>query len=229
MGRTHLNLATIIPVLNRPQNVGRTVWSWRESRTPGILVFVVELDDIDELIEVHKHVNERIHMIEVVEAHTWPEKINTAISQIAADWYLCAADDVLFHKNWWAATKQLRDDPTIGVIGTNDMGNPRVLAGEHTTHPLIRRQYVLEQGTLDQPGQAIHEGYRHWYCDDELVITAKMRNAWAFCREARIQHLHPYWEPDVPVDDTYRHGESAADTDRAVFIQRMAEHIVENV
>lgn len=229
MGRTHLNLATIIPVLNRPQNVGRTVWSWNESRTPGILVFVVELDDLDELIEVHKHVNDRVHMIEVVEARTWPEKINTAIRQIPADWYLCAADDVLFHKGWWKATQQLRHDPAIGVIGTNDMGNPRVLAGEHTTHPLIRRQYILEQGTLDEPGKAIHEGYRHWYCDDELVITAKMRGAWAFCREARVQHLHPYWHPDVLVDNTYRQGESSADEDRAVFIHRMADHIVENV
>jgi len=227
--RPHLNLATLVPVLNRPENVGRTVWSWRESRTPGLLVFIVELDDIDELIEVHKHAAADVEYIQVIGAHTWPEKINTAIRQVPAEWYLCAADDVLFHKGWWKATEQLRKDPTVGVIGTNDMGNPRVLAGEHTTHPLIRRQYVLEQGTLDKPGIAVHEGYKHWYCDDELVITAKMRGAWAFSHDAKVQHLHPYWQPEIPVDDTYRLGESSADEDRAVFVQRMAEHIVENV
>jgi len=227
--RNGLQLATLIPVLGRPHRVQPLINSFLESRTPGLLVFIVQLDDIDELIEVRKRESGDIRVIEVIEARTWPEKINTAIQQVHADWYMCAADDVLFHKGWWKATEQLRKDPTVGVIGTNDMGNPRVLAGEHTTHPLIRRQYVLDHGTLDQPGIAIHEGYKHWYCDDELVITAKMRGAWAFCRDAKVQHLHPYWEPEIPVDDTYRLGESSADEDRAVFINRMSAHIVENV
>lgn len=220
MSRTYTQLATLVPVLNRPQNVQPLVASWRASRTPGILVFIVEIDDLDELLAVHQQVGHGVEVITVVDAHTWPEKINVGIEQITADWYLCAADDVHFTRGWWQHTLLARQNQRIGVIGTNDLANPRVIAGDHTCHPLIRRQYVLDHGTWDQPGRAIHEGYRHWYCDDELVITAKIRDAWQFCPEAIIEHHHPYWT-GKPADDTYRLGESNATQDRETFLTRM--------
>ena len=221
VGENYLPLATLIPVLNRPQNVEPLITSFKQSRTPGLIVFIANIEDIDELIALNANLYNEMRIIQVVDAHTWPQKINVGVEQVEADWYLCAADDIYFHRGWWKATSTLRADKTVGVIGTNDMGNPRVIAGEHTTHPLIRRQYIMQQGTYDQPGVAIHEGYKHWYCDDELVITAKMRDAWAFCPEARIQHMHPYWNPETPVDDTYRLGESSSEQDQQTFISRL--------
>lgn len=222
----YLPLATLVPVLNRPQNVKPLIRSFQASRTPGLLVVICELDDIDEQIELERWAFPSMRVITVVDAHTWPEKINVGVEQIAAQWYLCAADDVDFYPGWWKATEKLRDDKKIGVIGTNDLGNPRVIAGEHTCHPLIRRDYILNYGTWDEPRRAIHEGYKHWYCDDELVITAKMRDAWAFCEDAVVKHDHPYWVGGE-LDDTYRLGESHADQDRALFVSRMAAMGVE--
>ena len=218
--RNGLQLATLVPVLRRPHRVQPLINSFLESRTPGLLVFIVQLDDIDERIVLRNNEFPSMRILTTVNASTWPEKINVGVDQIDADWYLCAADDVHFHKGWWSATRELRDNPQIGVIGTNDMGNPRVIAGEHTTHPLIRRKYIQTYGTIDQPGVAIHEGYRHWYCDDELVLTAKHRDAWAFCDAARIEHLHPYWTGEQ-MDATYLLGESAANIDYETFKRRL--------
>lgn len=219
-GRTYTQLATLVPVLDRPQNVEPLIMSWRTSRTPGILVFIVEIDDIDELIAVHEHQVPGVEILTVLDAHTWPEKINVGVSEVLADWYLCAADDIGFTAGWWQATMPARQNPRIGVIGTNDLANPRVIAGDHTCHPLLRRRYIIEQGTWDQPGRAIHEGYKHWYCDDELVITAKLRDAWQFCPEAIIEHHHPYWTGQ-PADNTYRLGEANSVQDRNMFLDRL--------
>lgn len=224
----YLPLATLVPVLNRPDNVRPLIESFRDSKTPGLLIFIAELADIDERIELERNAYPSMRTITVVDAHTWPQKINVGIQQIAANWYLCAADDVEFRQGWWETTKLLRDDSRIGVIGTNDLGNPRVIAGQHTCHPLIRRDYILNHGTWDTPRQAIHEGYRHWYCDDELVITAKMRDAWAFCPEAIIKHNHPYWTGGT-LDSTYLEGESHANEDHATFLTRMNKMGIEIV
>ena len=55
------------------------------------------------------------------------------------------------------------------------------------------RTYIDRWGTVEQPGVPVHAGYHHWYVDDELVWTAKMRGAWAFCEGAKVVHHHPYY------------------------------------
>lgn len=195
--------------------------SWNASRAPGRLVFVVEVDDYEERIALEGVGSfHNVTVLEVVDAHTWPEKVCVATEVVQADWYLFAADDIEFVPGWWQATQTLRDMPRVGVIGTNDMANPRVLAGEHTTHPLMRRAYIEQWGTVDEPGKPVHDGYRHWYVDDELVWTAKMRGAWAYCADAVIAHHHPYFDPSVAMDATYRHGEANAEHDRKLFCSR---------
>lgn len=161
--------------------------------------------------------------------HTWPQKINWGVrlreadGQMDADWYLCAADDIQFTPNWWDETESLRQDPTVGVIGTRDSrdgtGNPRVAAGDHTCHALIRGHYIRSLGTVDEPGKAVHDGYHHWYVDDELVWTAKLRGAWAMS-DAVIHHDHPYWNPEIPWDTTYAKGEEKQREDMALWLQR---------
>lgn len=68
---------------------------------------------------------------------------------------------------------------------------------------------------------AVHPGYAHWFVDDELVGTAKHRGAWAFCRDAVIEHHHPYWHPgEVAWDSTYALGEAHAAEDAELFKSR---------
>lgn len=78
---------------------------------------------------------------------------------------------------------------------------------------------MRDYGTVDERGRAVHGGYSHWFVDDELVWTAKHRNAWAFCREAVIEHLHPYWGT-APMDATYQLGEANAAADAELFRTR---------
>ena len=217
-------LAVLVPVLNRPANVAPLVRSFLTSGCPGILVFITETADIDERRAINSLTSmTRVEEVVSHDAHTWPEKINLGYESVEADWYLCAADDVEFDYGWWGATEQLRADPKIGVIGTNDSrtgsGNQAVAAGEHTCHPLVRGSYA-ERGTWDQPGQIVHEGYAHWFCDNEIVATAKQRAAWAYCAEAVVHHLHPYWDQTIRWDATYQEGELGAMGDAEVWGKR---------
>lgn len=214
-------LAILVPVLNRPQNIAPLIDSFLNNcpRTSTLNFLSDARTDQEEYETYCKECTyirlgedyERIIWQQTTNLITWPEKINEGIKRINADWYLCGADDIRPHKGWWEAANHLRENPQIGLIGTNDLGNPRVLAGEHTTHPLIRRTYYL-QGGLD--GESlIPQFVKHWYVDDILVATAKKRNAWAFCPDAIIEHLHPYWEKGE-WDSTYSLGESSATEDR---------------
>lgn len=220
-------LAVLVPVLNRPANVAPLVESFLTGcPADSKLFFICSYNDNEERDEVRKWsmIEGRVDGDTGPLEGTWPRKINYGIKVIEADWYLCAADDITFTPGWWEATKELRDDERIGVIGTNDSaggrGNPRVAAGEHTCHPLIRATYIRDCGTVDEPGKAVHDGYNHWFVDDELVWTAKLRGAWAFCREAVIEHHHPYWDPNVMWDDTYMAGEANANADAELWRQR---------
>lgn len=225
-------LAVLVPVLNRPQNVRPLVESFLAADfVNGALIFIAEKDDREEREAIRRCMQpHRDFPISYYrhDAHTWPEKINAGVKWFPADWYLFAADDITFTPGWWEATKELRDDERVGVIGTNDSasgaGNPRVAAGDHTCHPLVRASYA-QLGTVDNPGEVVHSGYRHWCCDDELVYTAKLRGAWAFCREAVIQHAHPYWDKSVPWDETYAKGEANNQADMALWRYR-AEHVL---
>lgn len=213
-------LVVLVPVLNRPQNVVPLVESFLDT-TPGRLCFVGQYDDSDaEKVAVHDAcvAYEQVTAI-WSSARTWPEKINLAYRTVrmAADWVLFGADDVTFHDGWFEQTAALRAQPEISVIGTNDLGNPRVLSGDHAVHPLVRSSYI---GTVDDPDAIVHTGYHHWCVDDEFIITAKIRGVWAPCLTAVVEHNHPYWQKGK-WDATYAKGESRAVEDQKLWQSRI--------
>ena len=219
-------LAVLVPVLNRPQNVLPLVRSFLKNCPASATLHLVGdmVTDPDEYAAFTDATSsERVVWEQTTSAHTWPEKINVGYRRVVADWYLCAADDVRFHKDWWGQTATLRELPRIGVIGTNDLGNPRVMEGSHTCHPLVRREYA-QQGTWDVPNSIACEAYQHWYVDNEIVITARMRNAWGMAIDAVVEHLHPYWKPgEVEWDETYALGEANSVNDLATWQARWLE------
>lgn len=224
-------LAVLVPVLNRPQNVAPLVESFLAG-TPqsSELVFLVDEGDTEELAEIIS-VEDNIyvrHLEVTVETYTWPRKINAGVAHVLAEWYLLAADDIEFVPGWWEATRPFRrkldawgSSPRFSVIGTNDLANPRVIAGEHSTHTLVRGSYIREYGTIDEPGKAVHDGYRHVFVDDELVWTAKHRGVWAHATDAYIKHRHPLWGT-AEWDDTYLLGnaDEVYAHDKALFCAR---------
>jgi hypothetical protein len=90
---------------------------------------------------------------------------------------------------------------------------------------VLSRAYVEQYGGgWDGPGIVAHEGYRHWFIDNEIVTAAKLRGVWAPCVAAVVEHRHPYFGTGE-MDDTYRIGQAAAETDGALFRERYGRAI----
>jgi glycosyltransferase involved in cell wall biosynthesis len=177
-------LVIIVPVLRRPQNVRPLLASIRQT-TPGARVlFVCDPDDDAEQRAIEAEGAEML----IVDGN-YAKKINRAVEETSEPLLFLGADDLRFHPGWLEAAKA-RLTEGIGVVGTNDMCSDRVMAGEHSTHSLVTRDYA-ELGTIDDPTRLLHEGYKHEFVDDEFVETAVRRNAFAHAADSLVEHLHP--------------------------------------
>lgn len=210
----------LIPVLNRPHRAAPVVESITTTSDARI-VFIVSPDDHAEIHAVEAVLRDGDFML----GAPWPQgpgdyarKINLAVEETDEPLIFLGADDLIFHPEWLEHARA-KARGAVGVIGTNDLGSPRVKQGRHSTHSLITREYVEKYGTIDQPGLALHEGYRHNFVDDELVNTAKVRRAWSFARLSHVEHLHPSWGK-AETDPTYKLGLSGFEKDRATFNKR---------
>ena len=209
----------LVPVLGRPQNVVPLVESIVSTTSVDYsLIFICTAGDRQQ-IEACKQTGARIITVRGGRSE-YPRKMNRAFSKTDREFVLLAADDLEFEQGWDVRTLALADEMGVGVIGTNDCANPQVLRGEFSTHPLVRRRYVTEQGaSFDGPGVLIHEGYDHNYCDREVCHLAQSRGQWAFAVEARICHRHPCWGTAKP-DDVYLKGRRAFRRDYQLFMRR---------
>jgi hypothetical protein len=151
---------------------------------------------------------------------TFAEKVNEGYRVSDQPWLFLVGDDVSFHKGWLDQAMETARTSHARVVGTNDLGNPAVLAGQHATHMFIRRDYVDVVGaSLDGPGVVCHEGYRHWFVDNEIVEHARVRGEWTPCLAAHVEHMHPLFGKGQP-DEVYRIGQQAAEADKALWVSR---------
>ena len=209
--------AVIVPVLGRPEHAQRFMDSYRRSGAVGAVYAVCSDEDSEPWTAAGATVVK-------VDTISFSSKVNAAYRATTEPWLCLVGSDVQFHSGWQQEALQV--GRWASVIGTNDLGNPRVLAGTHATHMLIRRAYIDAQGaSWDGPGIVCHEGYRHWYVDDEIVTVAKQRGEWAMASGAVIEHLHPAWGKG-DMDDVYELGDSSSEEDRELFIRRVEAHNV---
>lgn len=230
--------AVIVPVMRRPQNAEPFMRSLRASTGLATVYAMCDADD-EETVKAWRAAGAQV-MVEGYGAEggdltgeptwrpgTFAEKVNDGYELVrereAEPWLFLVGDDVRFHPGWLDHAQAVAGD-RLHVIGTNDLANPRVLAGEHATHLLVRRSYVHEVGaSWDGPGVVAHEGYRHWYVDDEIVTAAKQRGVWGMALGSRVEHLHPLWGT-APPDEVYALGQSHAAADAALFKARLEKH-----
>ena len=198
----------LIPVLARPQNAAKVAESLKVTREPYRLVFICSPND-HEQIKASRAQAETWVVPWKPGAGDYARKINWAARQTDSEWIFTGADDIIFHADWDEAA--LRDGHR--VIGTNDLHNPSVKAGTHATHFLIARSWLEERGEI------FHEGYDHWYVDNELVNVARKQGEWGFAADSHVEHLHPHWGLAEP-DDTYRKGTRRARQDAALYRSR---------
>jgi hypothetical protein len=151
---------------------------------------------------------------------TFAERMNLGYRETTEPWLFLTGDDVRFESGWLNHA-QYAARGRVHVVGTNDLGNPRVTSGEHATHMLVRRSYVDEVGaSWDGPGNVAHEGYWHWFVDDEIVTAAKQRGVWAYAPNSVVEHLHPLFGKGAN-DDVYRLGQVHVQEDEATFAERV--------
>jgi hypothetical protein len=212
-------VAVIVPVMGRPQNAAPFMESLKASTDKARVYAIVgpEKDAGKSAVAWQKAGAQ----VRVAQGSTFAEKVNAAYKITTEPWLLLVGDDVRFHPGWLEAAQKV--GAKSAVVGTNDLSNPRVLAGEHTCHPLIKRSYIDEMGaSWDGPGVVAHT-YGHWFVDDEIVTAAKQRGVWGFAPDAIIEHMHPLWGK-AEMDATYMIGQSKATADKELFKERLEKY-----
>jgi hypothetical protein len=213
--------AVIVPVLGRPGNAAPFMASLAGSDAPLARVYAVADADDGETAQAWKEAGATVLTWHGPSPGTFAQKVNIGYRATSEPWLLLSGDDVRFHPGWLDQAQAAARDGA-SVVGTNDLHNPRVTAGDHSPHPLIRRAYVDEQGaSWDGPGIVAHEGYRHWFVDDEIVAAAKQRGAWVMAIHAKVEHLHPLWGLAAD-DETYQLGREHVEEDKVLFGERLA-------
>lgn len=209
-------VAVIIPTHRRPQNAAPFMTSLRASTGLATAYAVVDADDA-EAAEAWAAAGAEVITSPDVE---FAKKANLGFGKTSQPYVFLVGDDVKFHPGWLDHAQHVAATLDASVVGTNDLGNPRVMSGEHATHLLIRRSYVDEVGAgWDGPGVLCHEGYRHWFVDDEIVTAAKQRGVWQMALGSVVEHMHVTWGK-APDDEVYAIGPDNAEADRAVFLAR---------
>jgi hypothetical protein len=216
-------IAVIVPALGRPERVAPLRASLDAAATvPTTLLYVISPDD--------DATRDACDAAGVAHATTpfplaggdYARKINLGIDLTRDAWIFQAGDDIKFHRGWDTTALAVAErSDAAGVIGTNDLGNPLVKSGRHSTHSLISREYVEVWGTIDEPGKALHEGYWHCWVDNELIETAKSRGAYFAARRSIVEHMHWVWHKGAK-DATYQRGQERYHEDHLLFMQRRA-------
>lgn len=214
-------VAVIVPVLKRPQNAEPFMRLLRASTGLARVYPVCDEDDGDTIkawTDAGAYV--LLNNLHTGRPGSFAEKVNYGYWHTDEPWIFIVGDDVAFRAGWLDHAQHIAKTWQASVVGTNDLGNPRVTSGEHATHLLISREYIDEQGaSWDGPKVVCHEGYRHWYVDDEIVAVAKQRGVWQMALGSIVEHLHPQWKKGED-DEVYQLGRSFAEDDEGVFKRR---------
>lgn len=212
--------AVVVPVLNRPQNAAPFMTSLRASS--GLVECYAVVEEADTVTA--DAWREAGASLIVTNAHTFAEKINVGYQNTEEPWIFITGDDVRFHPGWLDHAQHVAKSTAAKVVGTNDLGNKAVMDGYHATHMLISRDYIDETGaSWDGPGVVCHEGYRHWYVDNEIVEAAKQRRAFAPALASVVEHMHPLWGK-ADSDDVYNLGQATQARDKVTYLKRSRKH-----
>jgi hypothetical protein len=207
----------VVPVLNRPHRVEPFLASLHASGAPVDVLFMATTHDDTELAELDRC--GATHIDIDWSFGDFARKVNYAVAATTHPYIFVCGDDVTFEPGWLAAARHTQAMTEAGVVGTNDLHNLRVLAGEHATHWLMTRVYT-SLGTIDDPSRPLHEGYHHNFVDDELIGTAKHRGAWAYAADSHVEHHHPNYG-GAPRDATYLMARRRFALDRHIYETRL--------
>lgn len=150
---------------------------------------------------------------------SYSDAINRGWKKTTEPFLFLGADDLVFHPGWLDAALRMMDGD-VRVVGTNDLHNPYVKRGHHSTHSLVDRRYIERVGGVidDGPGVVLYP-YTHQFTDCEFVETAQYRNVFAACLDAKVAHIHPDFG-GRPADHVDKHTRRDWERDYRLFMSR---------
>jgi len=218
---TDEDLVILVPMLGRAETIERLMVSINNTVPKARTLFIVSSGD-HEVIKTLKEQDLEYIVTFQARVGDYAKKINLGYNLTKEPLIFTGASDIFFRMGWFEAAVAKFNDPNVHVVGTNDLANPRVIQGLHSTHTLVTREYVKKNGLVDgEPDKILYEGYVHEFVDDEMVATAKLRGAWAFCKEAIVEHFHPS-AGKAKWDDSYKLAQERMDTSLPLFSVRSA-------
>jgi hypothetical protein len=208
----------LVPVLDRPHRVDPLIESVNACTPDANLLFLCSPGDKAEIAAVEASGANHIIVPWPCGPGDYSKKMNLGFRETTEEFVFLAADDLRFHPGWYEACLQVQQRTNACVIGTNDGANARVLAGQHSTHTLVHRDYG-ECGTIDRRDLLLTELYTHEFVDDEFCQTAIWRGTYAHARLANVEHLHPDWGK-AGMDGTYQRGRAGRQQDQKTYMSR---------
>jgi len=222
-------LTVAIPILNRPEKI-KKVYDYFSERTGGLeeIVFLPDESDVasisllDEL-GYNYLISPKSNKFGI---QTYASKINYAFLNSNLEFFMYSADDVIPQPGWFSVLlNEFRNNKNLGVLVPNDNLTLAVQEGRGAPHAVVRRNYVNKFKGASFPGSGIlmHDGYRHAFCDTELMETAKKRNAFLYVPESVVVHDRPPLG-DENNDEVYNLGLKTWKEDMMEFETRMKEN-----
>lgn len=186
------DVSVLIPMLGREWHIEPLLESLYATSPSAEALFLISPHDAAVHSKVAELGERMIVVPRVGKLGDYARKINVGYRNTTSDLIFLGASDLLFHPNWLENASEMLSG-SVHVVGTNDLGNPRVIRGLHATHSLLTREYA-GMGLADGRGGILYEGYQHEYVDDEFVETAKCRGMWGFAKHSVVEHLHPAYK-----------------------------------
>lgn len=210
----------MLPVLGRPERAQSLVDNLFAVSQPTVqAMFLCSPGDEDEVAACRLTGVSTVVVPWASGRGDYARKINEGFRLTESPFVLCGADDIVFHERWDIVALQVAMRSGAGVIGTNDLHSPFTRSGAGSTHPLVRRTYIEEEGGCLDSGTIYAEVYDHQWVDRELAELAQARGQWAFAKRSVVEHLHPHWGKGQD-DATYRKGAREVSADQRLYMAR---------
>jgi len=209
--------AILLPSLNRPEQVVRCVNSLRGT-TDWRLVDIKVMIDLSDKASEKALAGMPIELVFTTNKNgsiaAWNEMLGLFNNYSA---YVAAADDLVFHQGWYAATmRALQLLGGDGFVGFNDLhydGDK-----EWSTHWLGTRNFLI-----DHNGGVIYTPhYGSWWCDPEVCERARKAGKYAWAKDAIVEHLHADYRK-AEYDKTYTDANKYHAIDAETYKRRKAE------
>lgn len=215
-------IALLVPVLGRAHQIKPLLESIQGASLSEHRVVLI-FSPGDDAIEAAEGSNAELLVATWAPDHAdYAKKLKLGFRHTDDDWLFQGATDLVFHTGWDTAALTVAQRTHCQVIGTNDLGNPLVKRGIHSTHTLFSRSYIEEYGgTADDSGLIFSEAYDHQWSDSEFIETARLRRQYAFAKRSVVEHMHPHWGKGQ-MDDTYLKALRCTSEDQKLFMRRRA-------